>query len=141
MNKELAIEYEVFEEEGEVVLSVVDKEKDEVLNMFKGKMAENIYRMLSGEERNKLSSADSKIDDAIKAEMEKCREEIMNKMTMIMEAESLTKEFIKKTFDEIRELVDNFEKLALERLQINVYLMRILWIACFIFVGRDKEES
>ena len=61
MNKELAIEYEVFEEEGEVVLSVVDKEKDEVLNMFKGKMAENIYRMLSGEERNKLSSADSKI--------------------------------------------------------------------------------
>lgn len=49
MNKELAIEYEVFEEEGEVVLSVVDKEKDEVLNMFKGKMAENIYRMLSGE--------------------------------------------------------------------------------------------
>ena len=115
MNKELAIEYEVFEEEGEVVLSVVDKEKDEVLNMFKGKMAENIYRMLSGEERNKLSSADSKIDDAIKAEMEKCREEIINKMTKIMEAESLTKEFIKKTFDEIRELVDNFEKLALER--------------------------
>lgn len=115
MNKELAIEYEVFEEEGEVVLSVVDKEKDEVLNMFKGKMAENIYRMLSGEERNKLSSADSKIDDAIKAEMEKCREEIINKMTMMMEAESLTKEFIKKTFDEIRELVDNFEKLALER--------------------------
>ena len=114
MNKELAIEYEVFEEEGEVVLSVVDKEKDEVLNMFKGKMAENIYRMLSGEERNKLSSADSKID-AIKAEMAKCREEIINKMTMIMEAESLTKEFIKKTFDEIRELVDNFEKLALER--------------------------
>ena len=55
------------------------------------------------------------IDDAIKAEMEKCREEIINKMTMIMEAESLTKEFIKKTFDEIRELVDNFEKLALER--------------------------
>ena len=51
-------------------------------------MAENIYRMLSGEERNKLSSADSKIDDAIKAEMEKCREEIINKMTMIMEAES-----------------------------------------------------
>ena len=47
--------------------------------------------------------------------MEKCREEIINKMTMIMEAESLTKEFIKKTFDEISELVDNFEKLALER--------------------------
>ena len=113
MNKELAIEYEVFEEEGEVVLSVVDKEKDEVLNMFKGKMAEKIYRMISGEERNKLSSADSKIDDAIKAEMEKCREEIISKMTMIMEAESLTKEFIKKTFGEIRELVDNFEKLAL----------------------------
>ena len=115
MNRELVIEYEVFEEEGETVLSVVDKEKDEVLNMFKGKMAENIYRMFSGEERNKLSCADSKIDDAIKAEMEKCREEIINKMTMIMEAESLTKEFIKKTFDEIRELVYNFEKLALER--------------------------
>ena len=115
MNKELAIEYEVFEEEGEVVLSVVDKEKDEVLNMIKGKMAENIYRMLSGEERNKLSSADSKIDDDIKAEMEKCREEIINKMTMIMEAESLTKEFIKKTFDEISELVENIEKLDLER--------------------------
>lgn len=114
MNKELAIEYKVFEEEGEVVLSVVDKEKDEVLNMFNGKMAENIYSMLSGEGRNKLSSADSKIDDAIKAEMEKCREEIINKMTMIMEAESLTKEFIKKTFDEIRELVDNFENWLLK---------------------------
>lgn len=58
MNRELAIEYEIFEEEGEIVLSVVDKEKDEVLNMFKGKMAENIYKMLSGEETNKLSSAD-----------------------------------------------------------------------------------
>ena len=115
MNKELAIEYEVFEEEGEVVLSVVDKEKDEVLNMFKGKMAENIYRMLSGEERNKLSSVDSETNDTIKAEMEKGREEIINKLTMIMEAESLTKELIKKTFDEIRELVDNFEKLGLER--------------------------
>ena len=71
MNRELAIEYEVFGEEGEVVLSVVDKEKDEVLNMFKGKMAENIYRMLSGEERNKLSSADSEIDDAIKEQWKK----------------------------------------------------------------------
>ena len=115
MNRELAIEYEVFEAEGEVVLSVVDKEKDEVLNMFRGKMAENIYRMLSGEGRNNLSSADSKMDDAIKAEMEKCREVIINKLTMIMEAEGLTKELIKKTFDEIRELVDNFEKLAIER--------------------------
>lgn len=45
MNRELAIEYEVFEEEGEVVLSVVDKEKDEVLNMFKGKM-EKVYQHL-----------------------------------------------------------------------------------------------
>jgi len=71
MNRELAIEYEVFGEEGEVVLSVVDKEKDEVLNMFKGKMAENIYMMLSGEERNKLSSADSEIDDAIKEQWKK----------------------------------------------------------------------
>lgn len=42
MNRELTIEYEVFEKEGEIVLSVVDKEKDEVINMFKGKMAENI---------------------------------------------------------------------------------------------------
>ena len=56
---------------------------------------------------------------SIKAEMEKCREEIINKMTMIMEAESLTKEFIKKTFDEIREVVDNIEKLALERCKCN----------------------
>ena len=45
MNRLLAIEYEVFEEEGEVVLSVVDKEKDEVLNMFKGKM-EKVYQHL-----------------------------------------------------------------------------------------------
>lgn len=119
MNRVLAIEYEVFEEEGEVVLSVVDKEKDEVLNMFKGKMAENIYRMLSGEERNKLSSVDSETNDTIKAEMEKGREEIINKLTMIMEAESLTKEFIKKTFDEIRGVVDNIEKLALERCKCN----------------------
>lgn len=47
--------------------------------------------------------------------MEKSREKIINKMNLIMEAESLTKEFIKKTFDEIRELVDYIEKLALER--------------------------
>ena len=136
MNKELAIEYEVFEEEGEVVLSVVDKEKDEVLNMFKGKMAENIYRMLSGEERNKLSSADSKIDDAIKAEMEKCREEIINKMTMIMEAESLTKEFIKKTFDEIRELVDNFENWLLKG--ANKYISDEDIVDCMLYICRKR---
>ena len=92
--------------------------------------------MLSGEERNKLSSADSKIDDAIKAEMEKCREEIINKMTMIMEAESLTKEFIKKTFDEIRELVDNFEKLALER--CNKCISDEDIVDCMLYICRKR---
>ena len=46
MNIELAIEYETFEDEGIRVLSVVDKEKDEVLNMFYDDMAEKIYRIL-----------------------------------------------------------------------------------------------
>ena len=46
MNIELAIEYETFEDEGIKVLSVVDKEKDEVLNMFYDEMAEKIYRLL-----------------------------------------------------------------------------------------------
>lgn len=113
MNRELTIEYEVFEKEGEIVLSVVDKEKDEVINMFKGKMAENIYRMLSGEERNKLSSSGSENDNAIKAEMKKYIEEINVKLNLIMEAEGLTKEFINLTFNEIRELVDYIERLAL----------------------------
>lgn len=114
MNRELTIEYEVFEKEGEIVLSVVDKEKDEVINMFKGKMAENIYRMLSGEERNKLSSAGSEKDNALKTEMKKYIEEINVKLNLIMEAEGLTKEFIKLTFNEIRELVVDIERLAME---------------------------
>ncbi|MBQ2981331.1 MAG: hypothetical protein IJD58_04295 [Lachnospiraceae bacterium] len=46
MNIELAIEYEVFEDEGIRVLSVVDKEKDEVLNMFRDDEAEKIYKLL-----------------------------------------------------------------------------------------------
>ena len=46
MNIELVIEYEIFEDEGIRVLSVVDKEKDEVLNMFYDEMAEKIYRLL-----------------------------------------------------------------------------------------------
>lgn len=115
MNRELTIEYEVFEKEGEIVLSVVDKEKDEVINMFKGKMAENIYRMLSGEERNKLSSDGSEKDNALKAEMKKYIEEINAKLNLIMEAEGLTKEFIKLTFNEIRELVDDIERFAMEK--------------------------
>ena len=115
MDRELIIKYEVFENERETVLSVMDKEKDDVLKMFKGKMAENVYRLLSGEERNKLSSDDSKKDDAIKAEMEKCKDEIINKINLMIETDRLTKEFIEKTFDEIRELVDYIEKLALKR--------------------------
>lgn len=37
LNKELLIEYEVFKD-GIAVLSVVDREKDEVLNMFNGEV-------------------------------------------------------------------------------------------------------
>lgn len=48
MNKELLIEYEVFKG-GIGVLSVVDREKDEVLNMFSGEDAKKIYGMLTGE--------------------------------------------------------------------------------------------
>lgn len=114
MNRELAIEYEVFEKEGEIALSVVDKEKDEVLNMFKGKMAENIYRMLSGEETKKLSSLDcSGKEDIVNAEMKKSVVAINCKLNLILEDESLTNEFIKKLFDEIREQVNYVEKLAL----------------------------
>ena len=43
MNIELTIEYEIFEDEGIRVLSVVDKKKDEVLNMFHDDEAEKIY--------------------------------------------------------------------------------------------------
>ena len=46
MNKELLIEYEVFDD-GISALSVVDSEKDEVLNMFNGDDAKEIYRMLT----------------------------------------------------------------------------------------------
>ena len=46
MNKELLIEYEVFDD-GISALSVVDREKDEVLNMFNGDDAKEIYRMLT----------------------------------------------------------------------------------------------
>lgn len=115
MNRKLVIEYEMFEETEEIVLSVVDKEQDEVLNMFNGKAAENIYRILSGEETNTLSSADCKgRDDAAKIEMKKSIEAINHKMNLIMEDGSSTKEFIQMTFKEIRELVDYIEKLALE---------------------------
>ena len=50
MTKELVVEYEVFEDIGETVLTVVDREKDEALNMFNGKAAEELYKMLTGEE-------------------------------------------------------------------------------------------
>ena len=46
MNIELVIEYETFEDEGIRVLSVVDKKKDEVLNMFHDDEAEKIYGIL-----------------------------------------------------------------------------------------------
>ena len=46
MDIELTIEYEIFEDEGIRVLSVVDKKKDEVLNMFHDDEAEKIYGIL-----------------------------------------------------------------------------------------------
>lgn len=49
MNKTLTIEYEVFEEEGITVLSVVDSEKDMVLKMFEGVEAEELYKALTEE--------------------------------------------------------------------------------------------
>lgn len=45
MTKTLKIEYEVFEEDGITVLSVV--ENDTVLKMFEGKEAEDVYRLLT----------------------------------------------------------------------------------------------
>lgn len=115
MNREFIVQYEMYEAEGEIRLSVTDKENGEVLNLFKGKMAENIYKMLSGDKTNKLSLTDCKredaLDDTIKEELEKGREEIISKLKLIMEAENITKEFIKKTFDEIREIVDYLENL------------------------------
>ena len=46
MNRVLTIEYEVFEDLGIKVMSVVDSEKDEVLNMFHGDEAEELYNKL-----------------------------------------------------------------------------------------------
>ena len=46
MNRVLTIEYEEFEDLGTKVLTVVDSEKDEVLNMFHDDEAENLYNKL-----------------------------------------------------------------------------------------------
>ena len=47
MNRVLTIEYEKFEDLGGTkVLSVVDSEKDEVLNMFHDDEAEELYNKL-----------------------------------------------------------------------------------------------
>ena len=46
MNRVLTIEYEEFEDIGTKVLSVVDSEKDEVLNMFHDDEAEELYNKL-----------------------------------------------------------------------------------------------
>lgn len=46
MNRVLSIEYEEFEDLGTKVLSVVDSNKDEVLNMFRDEEAEELYNKL-----------------------------------------------------------------------------------------------
>ena len=46
MNRVLAIEYEVFEDLGTKVLTVVDKSNDEVINMFHNDKAEELYNKL-----------------------------------------------------------------------------------------------
>lgn len=46
MNRVLTIEYEIFEDLGTKVMSVVDSEKDEVLNMFHDDEAEELYNKL-----------------------------------------------------------------------------------------------
>lgn len=46
MNRVLTIEYEEFEDIGTKVLTVVDSEKDEALNMFNGNEAEELYNKL-----------------------------------------------------------------------------------------------
>ncbi len=46
MNRVLTIEYEVFEDLGIKVLTVVDSSKDEVLNMFRDDEAEELYNKL-----------------------------------------------------------------------------------------------
>lgn len=46
MNRVLTIEYEEFKDLGTKVMSIVDSEKDEVLNMFHGDEAEELYNKL-----------------------------------------------------------------------------------------------
>ena len=46
MNRVLTIEYEEFEDLETKVMSIVDSEKDEVLNMFHGDEAEELYNKL-----------------------------------------------------------------------------------------------
>ena len=46
MNRVLAIEYEEFEDLGTKVMSIVDSEKNEVLNMFHDDEAEELYNKL-----------------------------------------------------------------------------------------------
>ena len=97
MYKEFAIEYEVFEEDEITVLTVVDREKDEAVNMFNGKAAENIYRILSGEEMDKLESSRND-ENKDKKVMEELKEEIIFKLNFVVENECLTKECKKSCF-------------------------------------------
>lgn len=46
MNRVLTIEYEEFKDLKTKVMSVVDSEKDEVINMFHGDEAEELYNKL-----------------------------------------------------------------------------------------------
>ena len=46
MNRVLTIEYEEFEDLETKVMSIVDSEKDEVLNIFHGDEAEELYNKL-----------------------------------------------------------------------------------------------
>ena len=46
------VAYEVFEEENITVLSVVDPEKDEVLNMFNDEEADEMYKKLTEVEKD-----------------------------------------------------------------------------------------
>ena len=47
MVRRLMVSYEVFEEENITVLSVIDPEKDEVLNMFNDEEADEMFRKLT----------------------------------------------------------------------------------------------
>ena len=109
MNRELVIEYEVFEDEKITVLSVVDKEKDEVLNMFKGKTAEWVFKYLTTVKEDASAK-----DEVVVNEMKKIHDEIMSKLEFVLHSDNLTQESIKHIFAEIRKLVDYFEELALE---------------------------